>query len=131
MHLQLLHSIKREHGSSKKARGRPISPKIVSYLSVILYGPLRIFEHVGEYLDACGVYLQDPEGCNRNVRYRNPHRLSGLFPDAPWTIEQEMDRLNYQYETIQRSVDYLAEVDSKQDLPETAAPCSLMTPLFR
>jgi SWI/SNF-related matrix-associated actin-dependent regulator of chromatin subfamily A3 len=130
-HLQFTFFASRKHAPPAKAGGSLVAPTVTPHLSVILYGPLRIFEEVGEFLDECQIYLQDPKGCNRNVRYRNPHRLSGLSPDASWTIEQEIEESLVRCETLCRPVDYLAEVDSKQDLPETIAPYFLTTPLFK
>jgi SWI/SNF-related matrix-associated actin-dependent regulator of chromatin subfamily A3 len=131
VHLQFLFSATRRHVPSTKTRGRLITPPVAPHLSVILYGPLRIFDDVGEFLEKCQVYLQDPKGCHRNVRYRNPHRLSGLSPDAPWTIEQEIEESLVRCEILRRPVDYLAEVDSRKDLPETISPRCLTTSLFK
>ena len=44
-------------------------------LFVNLYGAARLAEDVGSFAEACGICLQDPEHCDRNVEYRNPHRL--------------------------------------------------------
>ncbi|KAF2001861.1 hypothetical protein P154DRAFT_521342 [Amniculicola lignicola CBS 123094] len=50
-------------------------PKVTTTVLVIIYGPIELFEDIGSFFQECGLYLQDPTGCDRNVPYRNPHRL--------------------------------------------------------
>jgi SWI/SNF-related matrix-associated actin-dependent regulator of chromatin subfamily A3 len=129
MDLQVSCVVKAQRSAAKRKPGLPtICP--VGTLSVIIYGPLRMFDEVGEYMGTCGLFLQDPKKCDRNVRYRNPHRMSGLSEHAPWTLEQQMDEITILRETVQRSIDYLAEVDAKQNLPETSTPHCLKTELL-
>lgn len=45
-------------------------------LSAILYGPKWLSEDIGTFCQESEIYLQDPRGCDRNVLYCNPHRLS-------------------------------------------------------
>jgi hypothetical protein len=75
------------------------------------------------------MYLQDPHGCDRNVKYRNPHRLSGLDPDVPWTWD--LDQLIASYEKAQSPVDLLAGFESDEFLPDIEAPSALRTPLYK
>jgi len=35
-----------------------------------------MFDDIGTFCQECELYLQDPIGCELNVPYRNPHRLS-------------------------------------------------------
>jgi SWI/SNF-related matrix-associated actin-dependent regulator of chromatin subfamily A3 len=70
-------------------------------------------------------------GCDQNVRYRNPHRLSGMDGDAPMTIEQELEQMGYHCETIQASLDPLTDQRHEQDLPEIEAPHCIATFLFK
>jgi len=106
-------------------------PKYSLFLSVILYGPLEIFEQVGDCLEKYNIYLQDPIGCDQNVRYRNPHRLSGLDPDGPMTIDREFEQVGLRCRRMQRSVDWLADLGLEQEPLETEASRLLTTTLFR
>ncbi|KAL1798026.1 hypothetical protein ACET3X_004632 [Alternaria dauci] len=45
-------------------------------VSAILYGPRWLSEDIGTFCQDCEIYLQDPLGCDRDVPYCNPHRLS-------------------------------------------------------
>ena len=45
-------------------------------LSAILYGPKWLSEDIGTFCQDSEIYLQDPLGCDRDVLYCNPHRLS-------------------------------------------------------
>ncbi|KLU92099.1 hypothetical protein MAPG_11046 [Magnaporthiopsis poae ATCC 64411] len=47
-------------------------------LSLIIYGPAEMSDDVGAFFQEADVYLQDPKGCDHNVKYCNPHRLSSL-----------------------------------------------------
>jgi SWI/SNF-related matrix-associated actin-dependent regulator of chromatin subfamily A3 len=55
---------------------RDREPLRTSKLCVILYGSADVATMVGNWLDQCQLYLQLPHGCDRNVRYLNPHCLS-------------------------------------------------------
>ena len=128
---QFILSIQRKYRIPTKPKGEERGSHAIVRLSVILYGPLRNFDEVGEYLDNCEIYLQDPKGCDRNVRYRNPHRLSGLSSHAPFTIDQELCESMKSCERAFQPVDYLAEVDTKTNLPETNASDAIARPLLR
>lgn len=45
-------------------------------ISAILYGPKWLSEDVSAFCQDSEIYLQDPLGCDRDVLYCNPHRLS-------------------------------------------------------
>jgi SWI/SNF-related matrix-associated actin-dependent regulator of chromatin subfamily A3 len=45
-------------------------------ISAILYGPEWLSEDIGAFCQDSEIYLQDPLGCDRDVLYCNPHRLS-------------------------------------------------------
>lgn len=45
-------------------------------LSAILYGPKWLSEDIGAFCQDSEIYLQDPLGCDRDVLYCNPHRIS-------------------------------------------------------
>jgi len=127
--LQLLCTIELK----KKALGNKVnkskSPSPSAHLSTIIYGPLDLFEDVGKSVEECNMYLQDPRGCDRNVKYRNPHRLSGLDPDVPMTLD--LVQLTISYEKAQSPVDLLAGLESDEFLSETEAPSALRTALHK
>lgn len=113
-------------GQSKK-RKTASSSRIC--LSIIIYGAVHLFEDVGAFLQSSGMFLQDPVGCNRNVIYRNPHRLSGLDPDAPMTCQNDAKPVVCSLDVNSNSVDFLARFESGDTLPETEGHLSLLTPL--
>ncbi|KAF1982148.1 hypothetical protein K402DRAFT_424856 [Aulographum hederae CBS 113979] len=103
---------------------------IQANLSINLYGPLRLFDKVGKYFEACEICLQDPDDCDRNVRYRNPHRLSGFDENATFTLEEQIQAMEMRKEVLDRARDYLSDVGKKEYLPETETPSLLQTQLY-
>jgi hypothetical protein len=55
----------------KRPRRRSPTP-----ISAILYGPKWLSKDIGSFCQDSEIYLQDPLGCDRDVLYCNPHRLS-------------------------------------------------------
>lgn len=45
-------------------------------ISVNLYGPHTLGRSVGAFLQVCGLYLQNPDHCGKDVPYINPHCLT-------------------------------------------------------
>jgi SWI/SNF-related matrix-associated actin-dependent regulator of chromatin subfamily A3 len=90
-------------------------------LSIIVYGPMEIYDDIGDFFQDCDLYLQDPIECDRDVPYRNPHRLSGRDRDVPMTSvfgREVVDVLSEQpdnFETLFTSID-LPEMDTPQML---------------
>jgi SWI/SNF-related matrix-associated actin-dependent regulator of chromatin subfamily A3 len=127
--LQLLCTLEpgRQTLGSKINKSKPLSPS--AYLSAIVYGPLELFEDVGKFVEEHDMYLQDPHSCDRNVRYRNPHRLSGLDPDAPMTLDLVQPAVGR--EEVQNPADLLAGLESDEFLPDAEAPSVLRTALYK
>jgi len=99
-------------------------------LTIIVYGPLGLFDDVGDFFQTCNMYLQDPVGCDRNVRYCNPHRLSGLDVEAPMTLD--LDSAHHMHiSEISGNIDLLEGLNAHIDLPETESPPALVTSLLR
>ncbi|KAF2458817.1 SNF2 family N-terminal domain-containing protein [Lineolata rhizophorae] len=98
-------------------------------LFVIIYGPMEIFDDVGEYCRQHDAYLQDPIGCDRDVPYRNPHRLDGLDENASTTY-QLIAQKGVKEEVVREQVDILAGLEFDEDLPEAEAPAALWTQLY-
>lgn len=113
-------------GQSKRVKTAPSSS---TCLSIIIYGAFHLFEDVGAFLQSSGMYLQDPVGCDRDVTYRNPHRLSGLDPDAPTTLQNDTLPVPYSPGIHSNPVELLARFESGDSLLETEGPSSLVTPL--
>lgn len=59
-----------------KMASRALSVEPALFLSIIIYGPLEMANDVGDWLNSMQMYLQTPEGCDRDVLYMNPHCLS-------------------------------------------------------
>ena len=96
-------------------------------LCVNLYGPLRLFNDVGNFTQRCGVYLQDPQHCDRNVRYFNPHRLSSEDEEVVMTLTNDKQEM----ETFHNPLDILKDLECDEDLAESEVPVALKTPLYR
>jgi SWI/SNF-related matrix-associated actin-dependent regulator of chromatin subfamily A3 len=128
--LQLLCTIEpnRQQALGSKANKSKL-PNPSAYLSIIIYGPLDLFEDTGKFIEDCDMYLQDPRGCDRNVKYHNPHRLSGLDPDVSMTLD--LVQLTVSREKAQSPVDLLAGLESNEFLPHTETPSALRTTLYK
>ena len=120
---------------AKAARFGPVS--LPCEVSIILYGPKGLVDNVGEFFQDLDMYLQDPNGCDWNVTYCNPHRLSSLnIDDCPMTselsrpgIEVEFDHTLFQ--SIPGETDILEVLDAHQDLPEASQPELVLAVLKR
>jgi hypothetical protein len=100
-----------------------------SSASVIVYGPIDLFEDIGSFFQECGLYLQDPVGCDRNVQYCNPHRLSA--PDAQMQSTFDLGLIPGDVSVKQlQDIDSLDQLISSKDLPEMDTPHLLRTQLL-
>lgn len=106
------------------SRIRPIS------LSVVLYGPMEIFEAIGEFFEQCSEYLQPPLHCDRNLFYRNPQSLSGKDSNPPLTFQLQAELCHSQIETMVQCPDPSAALETEDALQETEAPSSIKTSLY-
>lgn len=129
--VQLLCLIREEQLISRKHNLERISTAFSAQLSAIIYGWMTLFEPVGTFLQSSGFYLQHPQNCDRNVKYRNPHCLSGLDPEASMTLEKHWDTSIARQEKGESLPDLLASVDCDVDLPETMGSPDLVTSLHR
>lgn len=111
---------------------RTQAPKIAHAqcsLSVIIYGPGTTFDIVGDYLQACGLYLQDPEHCDYNTPYKNPHCLA-----SPGEYNLKTSSLQVPPSTVESAHDPSCIFDGLSgmtQLDETETPVILKTPLER
>ena len=98
-------------------------------LSVIVYGPCTRSDNIGDYLQACGLYLQDPEHCDCDVPYSNPHCLSPLEEGILMTSS-----LQIPVSAVENIYDPSGLFDSLSgvmELEETEPPAIIKTPLKR
>ena len=107
------------------------SQQSAAALTIIVYGPLDLFDDVGDFFQTCDMYLQDPVGCDRNVRYCNPHRLSGLDVEAPMTLDLDPVHQHMHISEISGKIDLLEALNAPIDLLETESPPALVTSLLR
>ncbi len=107
------------------SHGRPLS------LSVVLYGPMELFEATGEFFEQCSEFLQSPLHCDRNVPYRNPQSLSGKDPNPPMTFQLEAELCLSQIETMAQGPDPSSALETEDKLQETQAPSPIKTPLYK
>jgi len=112
-----------------KSRAKKTPPPSVE-LSAVLYGPESLSQDLADYLEECGLYLQDPRACDRNVVYINPQALAELEGVPLWT--QEMRAVHdHETEIFQAPANVLADLENDEELVETIDPCALATPLFK
>ena len=100
-------------------------------LSVIIYGSLELFDDIGDFFQEKNIYLQDPKFCDRNVEYRNPHRLSGLDSYVPMTLELTAETISRTIQIAPEPADILLDFESGAELAETESPRFLRNPLQR
>ncbi|KAK2007911.1 hypothetical protein LZ32DRAFT_641022 [Colletotrichum eremochloae] len=125
--------------SEKRFRGPTMMTKCS--LEIILYGQSNHSDDISLFIDQCNetfkdqpkLYLQDPVGCDRNVRYCNPQRLPPLDPTTyQYTQELEQKRQSFvEMEDLEPPPELLELLDSQEDLPEAPQPPTIATPLKR
>ncbi|XTI84482.1 putative hydrolase [Cenococcum geophilum] len=118
--------------SASRKRGLDDLSRTICSLSIIIYGSGELFEDIGRFFQDCGLFLQDPRGCDRNVRYRNPHRLSArISEDCAMTFDLDDSFLADQVENLQSPKDLLEILNTEEDLLEAKQPHGLRTTLSR
>lgn len=114
-----------------------ILPQVVTsgttLMNAIIYGPLNEYREIGTYLTEQDRFLQEPRGCTRNVKYRNPHRLTGLNEEASMTFEaqQAIDHRKKTILSFDKPLDVLDGFESRQAIPEAQTPSVIKTLLYR
>src|SRR5271154_6720451 len=116
------------HGPARiEHRNATASP--MARLQFVLYGPEKVSADVGDFLQECEWYLQQPEGCDRNVRYVNPHCLSADDEAKVMTFELDTIMAKTENESLNQDVDVLACLNSEQVFDEADQPPCVRTPL--
>lgn len=117
--------------SQSRHKEKSGSLDLCACLSSIIYGPFRLFDHIGDLLEDNELFLQDPRGCDRNVRYRNPHRLSGKDSNAPMTIDREPDSRTAGSPGCDVSLDGLDDPGFHESLAMAEKPEAIETDLLK
>ena len=100
-------------------------------LCVNIYGPEILFEDIGAFASKCMLFLQDPRNCDREVIYRNPHRLAFGTSSMTYTrSEPSHGTLSPEIEDFGGSLDPFDISDLTKDLPETEPAKILRTSLY-
>ena len=115
-----------------KKSHRPATKELT--VSVILYGSAALFDFVGSFVSNCGLYLQHPKHCDRNVRYRNPQCLRQSNQDV-WST-QDVEKIYYlrtstESEVLCNPIDMFAEQSDGPILPETDEPGAIQTKMYK
>ena len=113
--------------SKRRMSKKPLASCV--WLSAILYGPAEMGPDLGESLQECDIYLQDPQYACRNVPYRNPQRFFNA--DCQTTGSTAKQSRPEQGERTLGPVDILANFESEDSLPETEGSDALRTQLAR
>lgn len=113
-----------------KAKDKITRPTLSAGFFCIVYGPLHAFDRIGDFLETYDIVLQYPQGCQHNVRYRNPHSLSGLDDDAPYTIDTQLTGTQVWQAEWEGTANYLDKLEFPTDLPLAPIPSALKTQLF-
>ncbi|PMD50139.1 uncharacterized protein K444DRAFT_546687 [Hyaloscypha bicolor E] len=104
-------------------------------LLIIIYGSACLCEDVGSFFQDHDIYLQDPRGCELDVRYCNPHRLSSMdLGSCPMTSKLGLqgDPIGaFNLEEAPQQPDILAILDSQEDLLEAPQPDAILADLER
>jgi hypothetical protein len=119
-------------GSARQNGRKGGKPMQSWFLNIIIFGPERIEEKVGEYLSNRKMYLQDPLGCDRRVPYRNPHIIPPESGEIVMADSFNLAVASPEIELMKAGPDLLAQLmEDDIPLPETEAPDIVKTELFR
>ncbi|KAK0622598.1 SNF2 family N-terminal domain-containing protein [Immersiella caudata] len=89
-------------------------------------------QDISEFFESNEMFIQDPENCDRRVRYCNPHRLSSADPhNLQWTCDLNPGDLTFDMKDASAGPDILDFLDSQADLTETPQPPAIETLLKR
>ena len=105
-----------------RRKGQKGGTDIGYVLCVNIYGPRDLADVVGEFASQCRLFLQDPQHCDRNVEYLNPHRMP--FDEVVFTSslqllvpESESPKME-----IRQTQDLFHDFECDEDLAETDLP---------
>ncbi|KAK1855160.1 DNA repair protein rad5 [Colletotrichum chrysophilum] len=101
-------------------------------LSMVVYGPMNLFECAGDFFEQYEVHLQTPTNCLRSVKYCNPHMLSWTsLESSPLTSDlgRQTTPPSHRLEIVDSYTDILEVLNINEDLDKAAQPESILTPL--
>jgi hypothetical protein len=114
-------------------RSTAIFAQLSCTLEITVYGPVELFETIGQWFQDYDVYLQDPRTCHLDVRYCNPQKLSSDdFESCPLVSElvSQTSGLVHLQEVVERP-DLLDSISSQADLKEAPRPSLIRAELHR
>jgi SWI/SNF-related matrix-associated actin-dependent regulator of chromatin subfamily A3 len=114
----------------KKGSRRPGDNELQYVMNTIIYGPEDLHDSVGDYALSCGIFLQDPVDCDRNVFYSNPQVLCR---SGERLMTYDLASLNRapEIEKFISQDDIFSKLSSDDYLPLTEAPDTIRTTLYR
>ena len=114
----------------KKSSRKPGENELQYVMNTITYGPEDLRDIVGNYLLRCGIYLQDPVDCDRNVIYSNPQVLCRT---GERITTNELASLNPvpEVEKFFSQDDIFSKLSSDDYLPLIEPPDAIRTTLYR
>ena len=98
-------------------------------LNAIIYGSKDLCHEVGAYLTKCGVYLQEPLDCDRDVQYLNPQVLSRIQGLVKTSSLMSLSETPEEEKTVS-SENLFFELSSDDHLSLTEAPDAIGTSLY-
>ncbi|KAF6812281.1 DNA repair protein rad5 [Colletotrichum musicola] len=117
-------------GSRKRKYGQEQSCPCM--ISLIVYGPLAMFDEVGDFFEKWEAYLQNPRNCARSVKHCNPHHLSwtNLESSALTSdLKDESQPGSPQMEAFDSPPDLLEILNAEEMISEAEQPRGICTPL--
>ncbi|KAI9710148.1 MAG: hypothetical protein M1820_002950 [Bogoriella megaspora] len=103
--------------------------RAIGSLDAILYGPKGRADDVGDFVEKCGYYLQEPSGCDRNVPYCNPQCLSSLDEPLPMTFDLRKQICHTVHDFVGETNNVLSDFETTEILAESQTPSALYTEL--
>ena len=102
-------------------------------LCAVLYGSPAFSSAVGTFTAKCGLYLQHPEHCDRNVPYRNPQCLSSELGDTVFTLGMQnlINVTDPGLEIAANPIDHFADASVQDVLSDAGTPSSLSAELYK
>ncbi|KAI0600378.1 SNF2 family N-terminal domain-containing protein [Biscogniauxia sp. FL1348] len=122
--------------SKSRARGKPqrfVTLSRPCSLNIIIHGPAGLFEDIGSFFQDHDIFLQDPVGCERNVRYCNPHRLPLLDTEITKLTSDLAKQPTHvvEMDDVDSRPELLDILNSQEDLAEASQPLSIRTVLAK
>lgn len=119
----------RSYVPRKKCRLVPILP---CSLNIAVYGPLELFDALGEWFQDFGIYLQDPDSCHQDTKYCNPQRMSSAdFSLCPMVSSVISKSFVMTPKELPEPSDFMDILSSYVDLEETPQPSAIRAVLQR